>query len=209
MLETQETWVLSLGGKDPWRRKWQPTPVFLLGKSHGQRSLTRCSPRGPKDLDMTERLNTQSLAIYVLKANSVFTSAFQWKLVVTLQTLIVKRTWVNLCFIYGNHSFEILSDAGRLNILQFNVCEAVSGILKIMPLRKIKKKTLSQTKVFTHRKILKKTSSFFNAWIQKYKAPKKFWPRDFCRSSTSLRPRAPQALLVQWLKRKAIRTLEM
>ena len=118
MLETQETWVLSLGGKDPWRRKWQPTPVFLLGKSHGQRSLTRCSPRGPKDLDMTERLNTQSLAIYVLKANSVFTSAFQWKLVVTLQTLIVKRTWVNLCFIYGNHSFEILSDAGRLNILQ-------------------------------------------------------------------------------------------
>ena len=31
---------------------------------------------------------------------------------------------MNLCFIYGNHSFQILSDAGRLNILQFNVCEA-------------------------------------------------------------------------------------
>ena len=26
-------------GKIPWRRKWQPTPVFLPGKSHGQRSL--------------------------------------------------------------------------------------------------------------------------------------------------------------------------
>ena len=25
--------------KIPWRRKWQPTPVFLLGKSHGERSL--------------------------------------------------------------------------------------------------------------------------------------------------------------------------
>ena len=25
--------------KDPWRRKWQPTLVFLPGKSHGQRSL--------------------------------------------------------------------------------------------------------------------------------------------------------------------------
>ena len=30
--------------KIPWRRKWQPTPVFLLGKSHGQRSLVGYSP---------------------------------------------------------------------------------------------------------------------------------------------------------------------
>ena len=29
-----------------WRRKWQPTPVFLPGKSHGQRSLVGYSPRG-------------------------------------------------------------------------------------------------------------------------------------------------------------------
>ena len=29
-------------GKIPWRRKWQPTLVFLPGKSHGQRSLTDC-----------------------------------------------------------------------------------------------------------------------------------------------------------------------
>ena len=34
-----ETRVRSLGGEDPWRRKWQPTPVFLPGKSHGQRNL--------------------------------------------------------------------------------------------------------------------------------------------------------------------------
>ena len=27
--ETQETWVRSLGREDPWRRKWQPTPIFL------------------------------------------------------------------------------------------------------------------------------------------------------------------------------------
>ena len=31
-------------GKIPWRRKWQPTPVFLPGKSHGQRSLAGYSP---------------------------------------------------------------------------------------------------------------------------------------------------------------------
>ena len=34
--------------KIPWRRKWQPTPVFLLGKSHGQRSLVGYSPWGQK-----------------------------------------------------------------------------------------------------------------------------------------------------------------
>ena len=32
--------------KIPWRRKWQPTPVFLPGKSHGQRSLVGCGPWG-------------------------------------------------------------------------------------------------------------------------------------------------------------------
>ena len=34
--------------KMPWRRKWQPTPVFLPGKSHGQKSLVRYSPWGLK-----------------------------------------------------------------------------------------------------------------------------------------------------------------
>ena len=36
----QETWV----GKILWRRKWQPTPVFLPGKSHRQKRLAGCSP---------------------------------------------------------------------------------------------------------------------------------------------------------------------
>ena len=39
-------------GKIPWRRKWQPTPVFLPGKVHGQRSLVGCSPWGGKELDI-------------------------------------------------------------------------------------------------------------------------------------------------------------
>ena len=41
---------------DSWRRKWQPTPVFLPGKFHGQRNLTDCSPWGCRQSDMTERL---------------------------------------------------------------------------------------------------------------------------------------------------------
>ena len=40
--------------KIPWRRKWQPTPVFLPGKSHGQRSLVGYSPWGDKESDMAE-----------------------------------------------------------------------------------------------------------------------------------------------------------
>ena len=43
--------------KIPWRSKWQPTPVFLPGESHGQRSLVGYSPRGCKESDMTERLH--------------------------------------------------------------------------------------------------------------------------------------------------------
>ena len=41
-------------GKIPWRRKWPPTPVFLPGESHGQRSLEGCSPRGRREVDRTE-----------------------------------------------------------------------------------------------------------------------------------------------------------
>ena len=47
-------------GKIPWRRKWQPTPVFLPGESHGQRSLVGGSPWGHKESDTSERLNTLS-----------------------------------------------------------------------------------------------------------------------------------------------------
>ena len=53
--ETQEMKVSFLGQEHPsWRRKWQPTPVFLPGKSHGQRSLVGYSPWGHKDLHTTE-----------------------------------------------------------------------------------------------------------------------------------------------------------
>ena len=52
---TELNWSESIprSGKIPWKRKWQPTPVFLPGKSHGQRSLAEYSPWGRKELDMT------------------------------------------------------------------------------------------------------------------------------------------------------------
>ena len=39
--------------KIPWRRAWQPTPEFLPGEFHGQRSLTGLSSWDLKELDMT------------------------------------------------------------------------------------------------------------------------------------------------------------
>ena len=48
-----DPWV----GKIPWRRKWQPTPVFLPGKPHRQRSLAGYSPWGHKESDTIEGLN--------------------------------------------------------------------------------------------------------------------------------------------------------
>ena len=48
--------------KSPWRKKWQLTPVSLPGESHGQRSLSGCSPWGHKELDMTEQLHFHFLS---------------------------------------------------------------------------------------------------------------------------------------------------
>ena len=46
--------------KIPWRRKWQPTPVFLPGKFHGQSSLVGYSPWGCKESDRTKQLSTHT-----------------------------------------------------------------------------------------------------------------------------------------------------
>ena len=47
-----DPWVRQI----PWRRAWQPNPVFLPGKFHAQRSLAGHSPRGHKESDMTEHV---------------------------------------------------------------------------------------------------------------------------------------------------------
>ena len=45
-------------GKIPWSRKWQPTPVFLAGKFHRQRSLADYSPWSCKESDRTGHTHT-------------------------------------------------------------------------------------------------------------------------------------------------------
>ena len=61
-----DPWV----GRIPWRRKWQPTPVFLLGKSHAQRSLADYSPWSWQELDTNEVTGTYSEVLWPTWVNS-------------------------------------------------------------------------------------------------------------------------------------------
>ena len=65
MQETKRCRFDPLVGKIPWRRKWQPTPVFLPGQSYGQESLVGYSPQGVKESDTTEQLNTHHKYYYL------------------------------------------------------------------------------------------------------------------------------------------------
>ena len=56
-LDWEDPWI----GKIPWRRKWQPAPVFLLGAFHGQRSLAGYSPWDRKESDTTELAHTHQI----------------------------------------------------------------------------------------------------------------------------------------------------
>ena len=70
----------------PWKRKWQPTPIFLAGKSLGQRSLASYSPWGRKR-DTTERTSTyiqRQMLFSVLQILALCECAKSLKLCLTL-----------------------------------------------------------------------------------------------------------------------------
>ena len=56
-----DPWV----GKIRWRRKRQPTPVFLPGESHGRRSLVGYCPWGRKESDTTEQFHTHTHSVLI------------------------------------------------------------------------------------------------------------------------------------------------
>ena len=60
----------------PWRRKWQPTPVYLPGISHGWRSRAGYSPWGHKESDTTEQLHSLT-HLPVFRVHQLVTSALQ------------------------------------------------------------------------------------------------------------------------------------
>ena len=67
-----------------WRRKWQPTPVFLPGKSHDKRRLVHYSPWGCKESDMTEHLSMQSSLRFAFKID-IFLKC--------IETYSIRKVW--------------------------------------------------------------------------------------------------------------------
>ena len=62
-----DLWVTKI----PWRREWQPTPVFLPGEFHGQRSLVGYTPWGHKESDTTWVINTHTHTIFYIHSRQI------------------------------------------------------------------------------------------------------------------------------------------
>ena len=90
-------------GFNPYRREWQPIPVFLPGEFHGQRSLKGYSPWGCQESDMTERL---TLTFFTLTSYVVFLSS---KILLTLPFIYPSAS---RAFVYSNVlTIKIIADA--------------------------------------------------------------------------------------------------
>ena len=101
-LRVRHDWVtsLSLFTFMHWRRKWQLTPVFLPGESHGQRSLVGCSPWGRTESDTTEATWQQAAAItflYRRNRHNIINQLYlnKIKLKKTLHEVLRVEPWCN------------------------------------------------------------------------------------------------------------------
>ena len=86
----------------PWRRKWQPTPVFLPGKSHGQRNPVGYSPQGRKESDMTEQLHFMRVAESLCCSPETITA-----LLISYTPIQNKKKKVKKNFRYGKTEHKI------------------------------------------------------------------------------------------------------
>ena len=79
-----------------WRRKWQPTPVFLPGESQGQRSLLGCRLWGCTELDTTEATQQQQQQnVNTMRTESSFYSSILSQC--SEQCLVHSRPSINIC----------------------------------------------------------------------------------------------------------------
>ena len=113
----QETWVLSLGGEDPLEKGMQPTPEFLPGEFHGQRSLVDYSPWGHKESDITEQLSTHTYhkcitSYNILEIRSVFSHTTGEKLfmmvIIFMTSVLVRFCQNNGWFYFWSFFFSIV-----------------------------------------------------------------------------------------------------
>ena len=99
-------------GKIPWRRKWQPTLVFLPGKCHGQRSLAGQSPWDCKQLDMTEVTEYAHTCLHSHHLHSTFNILIYLLCQISTQPLLLSIYWL---------SFFILDDFQPADISAFHL----------------------------------------------------------------------------------------
>ena len=91
----QETRVQLPGWEDPWRRKWQPTPVFLPGKSHGQRTLAGYSQWGCKESDKLSHQTTSTELVSVQCTACLFSNVLF--IYMAAQALVAAHRIFSLC----------------------------------------------------------------------------------------------------------------
>ena len=106
-----EIWAWSLGWEDPLEKKWQPIPVFLPGKSHGQRSLVGHSPRGRRVRRdwVAERKHTHR------EHHTSFPFTCRWMHVWVLVSLFW-LLWIILLWIFVTPCFQFFRSASRNRI---------------------------------------------------------------------------------------------
>ena len=109
--EMQEAQVLPWVRKIPWRREWLPTPIFLPGEFHGQRSLVGYSPWDYKELDTTEQL-TLSLSGYYLSSLTIW-----------------KGDILALCSVHGKSSVYYRRDTQLLQTLDDTIISPTCGFV--------------------------------------------------------------------------------
>ena len=138
MQETQEMWSDPWVQKIPWRRKWQPTPVFLPGKSYGQRSLEVYSPLGRRELDTTERLSMHAV---VVKNDSAEEQLWFWLWPITMfysisvNTAGISRPGVTIVLLTGQQDDRLIEWAIYLSICIY-VCVFGPGFGRLILLHK-------------------------------------------------------------------------
>ena len=154
-----DLWV----GKISWSRKWQPTPVFLPWKFHGQWSLVGYSLWGHKDSDTTERLSSHTLLkikLYQLIKNWIenkyanssipncFTTFYFYMLLRLYSIFVYGNSYIILCYcIYLPDCFQ-WCQVGGLRLTEVGVY-FIHGNQQILQIRAFAPRELI-AKTFSH-----------------------------------------------------------
>ena len=86
-----------------WRRKWQPTPIFLPGESHAQRSLAGYSPWDRKESDTTERLTLHFIS-HCICCSLVLLLPNQEMASMTPFLKLIRPLWISCLTEYGSYN---------------------------------------------------------------------------------------------------------